>query len=357
MPNHDLELTIDAPDSVWTVINELGRTEDVAFSPDNRRLAVACYGRKRITIFDLDISASDSTRKVILEDYVEISSSSLRAPHGLIFLDDETLIVANRWGEAPVFKVPTSGGTNKKLDLNPLQTLREDDRHQLSSPGSISAAQINDRLFEVFVCNNYVNYVSRHELDREESFAVKSSEIYLQRGLEIPDGVTTSNDKRWIAISNHSCHSVFIYEKTEELDPNSKPVGILRNLNYPHGLRFVADDSFIVVADAGAPYVNIYKTNDRNWKGTRGPVATVRVMDESTYKLGRHNPQEGGPKGVDVDTSETVLVTTCDEQNLAFFYLPGILQTRSIPFDRHKKAIQWHYERLRDELRRLRGWK
>ncbi len=123
-----------------------------------------------------------------------------------------------------------------------------------------------------------------------------------------------NRERRWIAISNHNTHSVLLYENTPRLSQHSEPDGVLRNLNYPHGVRFTPDDNFILVADAGAPYVNVYAKEGGSWKGNRKPVTSFRVMDETTYMRGRRNPQEGGPKGIDIDNDMTVLVMTCDEQ-------------------------------------------
>lgn len=42
-------------------------------------------------------------------------------------------------------------------------------------------------------------------------------------------------------------------------------------------------------------------------------------MDDETFQKGRYNPQEGGPKGLDLHRQSGVLVTTCEHQTLAFF--------------------------------------
>ena len=44
-------------------------------------------------------------------------------------------------------------------------------------------------------------------------------------------------------------------------------------------------------------------------------------MDDATFLRGRYNPEEGGPKGIDVDRDMSVLATTCEHQPLAFFDL------------------------------------
>jgi hypothetical protein len=103
----------------------------------------------------------------------------------------------------------------------------------------------------------------------------------------------------------------------------------LRHVFYPHGLRFSSDGRAIFVADAGAPYVHVYATDDQGWRGVHHPVATVRIMDESLFLRGRHGPEEGGPKGIDIDAGLNVLVATSEYQPLAFFDVPAMLEAAS----------------------------
>ena len=92
------------------VIAGLGRTEDVKFSPSNCRLAVACFEKNQIAIFDICISGAPYERKITLTDAAEISSPYLKCPHGIDFLDEERIIVANREGDATIFELPRGEG-------------------------------------------------------------------------------------------------------------------------------------------------------------------------------------------------------------------------------------------------------
>jgi hypothetical protein len=78
----------------------------------------------------------------------------------------------------------------------------------------------------------------------------------------------------------------------------------------------------MVVADAGSPFLHIYARGRATWQGSRDPLTSLSVMSEQVFLHGRHNPQEGGPKGVDLDEGMDVLVTTCESQPLAFFEVP-----------------------------------
>jgi DNA-binding beta-propeller fold protein YncE len=193
-------------------------------------------------------------------------------------------------------------------------------------------------------------------MERRDQLTLTSSEILLRNGLEVPDGLAVNNGNRWIAISNHDRNCVFLYENKHQLNTQSKPDGFLCDIIYPHGIRFTPDDNYVIVADAGSPYVNIYAKNGDNWAGTHVPQATLRVMDEAAYWRGRINPQEGGPKGIDIDREMNVLVTTCEEKVLQFFDLRWMLGQRGVPMDKRVKYLWWRhgwrYERFK---RRLQG--
>jgi sugar lactone lactonase YvrE len=93
----------------------------------------------------------------------------------------------------------------------------------------------------------------------------------------------------------------------------------LNGISYPHGLRFSPDGKALYVADAGAPLVHKFDAPDGNWAIDATPSNSVPVLSEQVFLAGRHNEQEGGPKGLDLDSSGTIMAITCEEQPLAFF--------------------------------------
>ncbi len=146
----------------------------------------------------------------------------------------------------------------------------------------------------------------------------------MEQGLNIPDGIAVSNDGRWIAVSSHGTQDVKLFDSSAPLGPESDPAGVLRRANYPHGLRFTSDDRYILVADAASPNVYVYERG-QSWAGTRDPARSVAVLDEATFVRGHTNPEEGGPKGLDIDKTGTLLAITCEEEQLAFFALNSVL--------------------------------
>src|SRR5262245_9323103 len=85
-------------DPVKTALASLGRTEDVRFSPNNQLLAFADLGRNRCLILHVEIQEAGGELILSASDFLEIASETFRFPHGLDFIDDETLVVANRKG-------------------------------------------------------------------------------------------------------------------------------------------------------------------------------------------------------------------------------------------------------------------
>ena len=321
-----LEIQYTAPQSVTDAVGSLGRTEDVRFSPSNRRLAVASFIRNRIVVFDIDIASSLGATQVALTGGLELSSPALQWPHGLDFIDDDTLIVTSRGSDVALFKLPPGEEIVRTHEVLPIARWPANGTTLLNAPGSVAVTRVKEDVGEVLICNNDGHTVTRHLLDRAADGAMRNSEILLNKYLNGPDGVSLSPDRRWIAVSNHTTHNVLLYENSPALNSDVKPDGILRCIYYPHGLRFSADGRHLFVADAGAPYLHIYAQDPDQWRGVRHPVATVRIMDEAVFQRGRCNPENGGPKGLDIDACSNILVVTSECQPLAFFDVPLLLQ-------------------------------
>jgi sugar lactone lactonase YvrE len=162
-------------------------------------------------------------------------------------------------------------------------------------------------------------------LDLTEGCAINGDTVLLQKWLDIPDGVCVSADGQWIAVSNHKMCSVLLYENDGTLDETSDPVCILRSIYYPHGLTFTGDGQYLLAADAGSPFVHVYRKAGSRWQGVHNPLTSFRVLDQETFLRGHHNPMEGGPKGLAIDSDHNIFVTTNEYQNLAFFDLTMVL--------------------------------
>jgi DNA-binding beta-propeller fold protein YncE len=359
------EIEYTAAPRVRAAVAALGRTEDLSLSPNGRRLAVASFIRNRITVFDIDIMSSPGGAQVALTGGVEVSSPALQYPHGVAFIDDDTLIVTNRGSGVIVFKLPSGDSDVASCELLPMASWAAGGPTLFNTPGSVSVAGVDKDVCEILICNNAGHSVTRHLLQRDAPGVMRNSHVLLRKHLDIPDGVSVSPDRRWIAVSNHRTHSVLLYENSPTLDADAEPDGILRRVYYPHGLRFTADGRYLIVADAGAPYLHIYAQHADEWRGVRHPVASVRVMDEAVFQTGRHNVEEGGPKGLDIDAGSNVVAVTSECQPLSFFDLPAMLQAGLAEASRREQRmldIRYELQMARkvvdaNNLRDSRSWR
>lgn len=356
-----LQIGFDAPPAVLDALATMGRTEDVRFSPSGRRLVIACYASEQIAVADIEIKFSASGPEISVTSLHQHSSTALREPHGIDFLDDDTLIVANRAGWLVPFRLPSAGRDDVPVDgvLPP----------KLDSPGSVAVHSRGPGHAEVLACNNWENTVTRHVFDGNGTLS--AGEVVVRRWLDLPDGIAMSRDGRWLAVSNHNSHSVFVYAYST-LNEHADPVAILRGVRYPHGLRFAADDRHLLVADAGAPHVHVFDASSQGWHGAGYPSGTITVMDDDTFVRGRHNSAEGGPKGIDVDPRTNVLIVTAERLPLAFFDLAPALDRGELDpvgdafvgyeleslaaTERHKAAAAAAKAELR-EMQQTRAWR
>jgi hypothetical protein len=315
-----MEIAFDAGEAVRAALARIGRTEDVRFSPDERRLALAGLEANRLLVLDVETGPI-----VSLTGFIEIESDALRSPHGVAWLDPHVLAVANRGGAVTLFELPAHRPRSERARLEPLRTIGADARGLVGTPGSVSAIPIGLDLVELLVCNNFVHHVSRHLLDRRNGYAMLAADLLLDGELEVPDGVAHGPGGRWIAVSNHDRHNVLLYRNDVPPGQAGSPAGTLRGVAFPHGLRFAANGTALLVADAGAPFVRLFRSADGDWSGERFPSASIRVLTDEAFARGNSNPQEGGPKGIDVTRDARLMVATCERQPLAFFDLAAML--------------------------------
>jgi hypothetical protein len=305
----------------------LGRTEDLQFSPDQKRLAICCFSANRILVLSLAVvRGPGGARGVAAEAFVELACAGFHHPHGLCWLDDATLAVANRKGGLQVVAVPPAAAADgAAVQATPLFALPGDGTHGVKTPGSVAVARRGRRRFDLYVCNNYVHSLARLSLRRERvggGFTLLESRVLPARGLDIPDGVALGAGRR-LAISNHNRHRVDLFRRSLWTGLEKRPVAILQVPGYPHGLRFAAGGRALVVADAAAPLVHVFAPLPRG-KGPGGarllqPRASLRVMDDATFLRGQNNPQDGGPKGLDILEDGSLFALTCEETPLQFF--------------------------------------
>lgn len=322
---HSAEIDYSPSPAVRRALSTLGRTEDIRFSPDNSLAALAGYGRNTCLVLTMRIEHDNSGPSIALDDFVEIHSPAIVDPHGFDFIGNDRLVIANRSGAITVFRLPLRPFHGRTVTLTPERSIsRIGLFHRLRTPGSVAVVPRTRNAFDILVCNTFAKRVSSHRINLGGPAYFARGGIEAAAGLDIPDGIAVSPDKRYMAISNHNNHCVSIFDLTAPTGPSAKIAGTLAGISYPHGLRFSPDGKTLYVTDAGAPLVHKFSAPEGDWAIDAVPSKSVRVLSEQVFLAGRHNPQEGGPKGLDIEISGTIMAITCEEQPLAFFCVKSL---------------------------------
>jgi hypothetical protein len=353
------QIPVKIAETARCALETIGRTEDVRFSPDNQTLALAGFKKKCCLLLRIDVRPSVRRPRVVITDSLEVVSPGISLVHGLDFLDDHTLAIANRDGFVSLIELPPPPWQGRTCEVAPRLCFSAATGAAVHSPGSVAVLKdaVGNPLF--LTCENFAHHVSRHEIDPHPNCAVKTSRVLFSRGLSIPDGIAVSQDGRWIAVSSHDTKDVKIFDVHLPGGVDTEAAGVLSRAGYPHGLRFTSDDQRIIVADAGDPWVHIYERGE-SWQGEHFPARSVPVISEEAFERGRFDPkigvnlQEGGPKGIDIDKTGSVLVATCEEQPLAVFALSEILGRQPAPMPiRLGKAARWPWKLMTDAIGKL----
>lgn len=316
-PAHHLPFSPSA--AVARCLGTLGRTEDVVFSPDETRLAIAGFTENKILVIQIKVVTENGAMCVQSDHCVELHCADFKKPHGISWIDADTLVVANRKGDVIVVPVPAATGAGQVIRVEPLLRLSEGQGDLIRSPGSVDIVRFNDQDFDILVCNNYQNYVSRHIVQRRNGIAVLAGARLFEHDLKVPDSIAISSDGDLVAVSNHDRQRIDVFPNHADSGTQTQPLFSLGVASYPHGLRFAMDDRLILVADAGAPFVHVFARDGVAWKTAGEALVSLKIMEDDTFRRGQSNPQEGGPKGLDVLDDGSMFVVSCEEVPIAFF--------------------------------------
>lgn len=314
----DQEYKLGATPDIRSVVDDLARTEDARFTSDGRRLAIAGFARGSIMILELS-----APPELAVIGTLSLQHDRIQEPHGLDWIGTDTLAAANRSGRVEILSVPPAAAGQRSQRAEICTTIRKIGfRRPIHTPGSLAVTP-DGAGHGLWVCNNYANLISYHRLRKTwRGLRATGNRIALESKIRVPDGITISDDGRFMGISNHDKHQVLIYRI---LRPGkAERIGQLERIDYPHGLRFLPGGTEMIVADAGQPFLHVFRT-ENDWQGDHLPVRQVRVMDDATYLRGRHNPQEGGIKGIDIDVNRGLVATTCEMQTLKFYRLADVM--------------------------------
>jgi sugar lactone lactonase YvrE len=300
-----------APEAVRAALDEIGRTEAVAVSPGGSRLALAAFAKKRVYVFSLAIKRSGGEVYVQMPAYVCLSSKTFREPHGCTFLDEDHLLICDRGGDATVVRVPEPQAAGQEISVDPLLVINGKGylRAIVKTPGSAAAYGIGDSRYQAFVCSDQWNFITSHVITLDKSAGIVNEGIRIQNTLQIPDGISVSPDRQWIAVSNHVQGNIQLFRNSPDLNRQTPPAAILEGSVCPHGVSFDGDGN-VYVADAASPYIHRYQKPRSDWGEEEALVDSFRLLSNEDFYKGRYAGREGGIKGIHVDQGTNVLITT-----------------------------------------------
>ena len=351
----DARLVYDAAAGVRDVIAGIGRTEDIALSPDDTRLVIPDYFGKRIFVFSIRIDTTTPSPRVTLSDFSILHSDSFREPHGVAFLGNDHIVVCNRAADVCVYRVPVPGDPPRERRVEPLGRIEGHGllTARVLTPGSVASHELAPNRYRLLICNNHWNAVTAHRVSLGSSIEIRHEGVLIENRLKIPDGVSISRDGSWIAISNHVDGEALLYENTPELHRGTAPAAVLRGIICPHGVRFTPDGR-LLVADAASQYLHVFESTNGGWSGVQQPTKSVRVVDDDTFYSGRYDSREGGIKGIALDSASRVLMTTLKRDVLGFHDLGRLLSgTDDVDADEMAELSRqrdWSVKRTRSEV-------
>ena len=173
-------------------------------------MAITCFRSGAVAVVDVEVSGGP-TPSVVHTAITRLVAAGLEEPHGVDWLDDRTLIVADRAGWIGLLAVPDSR-IGEAVDVSVDLLEFDGEFADIYGPGSVTVLRREEAAAEVLVCNNWGNCVTRTRLTRRDRWTVSDSRISLQHLLDLPDGVAASHDGAWVAVSNHNRQVVVVYE-------------------------------------------------------------------------------------------------------------------------------------------------
>ena len=188
-----VDVHVDTPVGLFAELRSLGRTEDAAVTPNGRRIALAGFSHQVIGLLDIHVDVNvngsgsrASTRTIGIGSITRLCSELLISPHGVSFVDDEVLLVANRAGALVALRLPAPG-EGGDVAVESWVVADRSATVPLWQPGSVTVRRAGGGLHEAVVCDNDAHRVVRYVLDANRDLAVVDSEVLIE-GLSIPMG-------------------------------------------------------------------------------------------------------------------------------------------------------------------------
>jgi hypothetical protein len=301
------------------------RTEDARFSPSGRLLVLA--PKQGLILLEINVES----HVIRIGRHTELRSPSLEFPHGIEFLSEDLLVVANREAAVTFYRLPNADSWKDVTEIQAVLEFKSpwfgpkgasrlsEGRQVRCGPGSVR--KHGDHLY---ICANNTNTVTKHLIVlRDGKIEIGDGELVAKTGLELIDGIAISRDGNRIAVTDSSHGRVVIYRG----DDHSESCELSDSrLGYPHGICFNPSGRLLYVSDAGERLLHVFESVDGKWERSMDHSSfSLQSIDDDAFYKTKHSvgepfrPLVGGIKGLELDPSGRFLVGTCLNQTLAFF--------------------------------------
>ena len=301
------------------------RSEDLGISPSGSQVAVITTLGK-ILLFEIDVGA----RPVHAELLTALASEDLQMPHGIDWVDDEYLVVANRRSGISFFRVPRHNRWERDTRISVVSAVQSrwfgapgECRMLRNRPVVTGAGSVRVFNEHLYVASNKENTITRHRLTAGPSCA--EGEVVAQEGIEIPDSAVVSPDGVWLAVGDHDHNRVLVFRLGQ-----TKPVAQLtdKEMLHPHGVAFDPTGNVLISTDAGGCRLHVFHAPDGSWdKDQSAAISYVEGVAARVFeRVQAETPEavralEGGTKGIDLSRDGNTVLTTCRGQTLRAFAL------------------------------------
>lgn len=264
-------------------VSELGRVEAVRVSPNLKNIAYASFDNNEIVVLSVEI------KKEIKINKINKIKCELNGPHDLNWIDDSTIVVANRNGPSIIVDI-----LNKKIKAKLENKI-------LNKTNSVAVLKKNDKIRLLF-CNIF-HYISYCDLDM--NYQIIEEGILLKEKMKVPDGIAISPSTKKIAITSALTNQILI------CNDNFDVKKILKS-ERPHSVDFI-DDKNLISTGGNDPFLNIWDLNKKTHHKYRG-------LSKKEFAL-RGSNTEGGIKGIDYCPIKKLLFATCPNSPFLIFKL------------------------------------
>ena len=269
----------------------IGRSEAVHLSPNGDKIGYCSFNLNKIIIFNIE----KENQKIKINNHVVVECQ-LNYPHDFSWIDNSTIVVANREGPAIIFSIPEKSGR-----IEPILII---DKKETTKTNSVTIIK-QKNMTRLMFCNvsNYVSYC-----DIDINFQIKSIGIYL-KSLNVPDGVAINPSQSFISITNALGNNIIVCNLLE-----SSPIIELKEINRPHSVEFLTDN-ILLSTGGNDPFVYCWDLKNKNIK------FKFRAINKKQYSL-----TEGGIKGICACLKSNILFLTSPDAPFLMFDLNLLFQ-------------------------------